>query len=125
MSTPKASRGGSSSSHDLGRKPGCPAMTPASTGSALLRNSRAFRSASAARCFGRAATLTLSVRGASRVHLRAVARVETDRLHHPECRALGEDVGAGEQPLVLLDHWCCSEARGLVEVAFRGGPLVL
>src|SRR5689334_14448116 len=57
MRVPNASSGGSSSIHARGRKPGCESMTRASTGSALRRNSRAFRSASGAGCRGRAATL--------------------------------------------------------------------
>src|SRR5690242_20277407 len=57
MRVPNASSGGSSSIHARGRKPGCASMTRASTGSALRRNSRAFRSASGERCRGRAATL--------------------------------------------------------------------
>src|SRR5207237_8773891 len=38
----------------------------------------------------------------SGMHLRAVAEVEADRLHHPERRALGEPVGGREHAGVLL-----------------------
>src|ERR1700676_144678 len=103
-------------------------MTLARVGSALRRNSRAFWSASAAGCRGRAPTLMpgrVSASWPSGVHPRAVAEVEPDRLHHPECGALGENVGAGEHARVLLDHRFRGEARGFVEVAPGRGPLVL
>src|SRR6266576_1115009 len=56
-SVPKASSGGSSSIQARGRKPGRASIRRASTGSAFRRNSRALRSASAARLRGRLSTL--------------------------------------------------------------------
>src|SRR2546430_13135490 len=43
---------------------------------------------------------TTLFRSPSGMHLGAVAEVEPDRLHHPEGRALGEDVGRCEHDLL-------------------------
>ena len=61
-SVPKESSGGSSSSQARGRKSGRASISRLSTGSALRRNSRALRSASAARLRVGASTLMLQQR---------------------------------------------------------------
>jgi pimeloyl-ACP methyl ester carboxylesterase len=56
------------------------------------------------------------------VHPRAVAEVEPDRLHHPEGRALGEDVGGREHAGVLLDHGSGCSSDHLVQAALERCP---
>src|SRR6266540_1496525 len=61
----------------------------------------------------------------SGVHVRPVAEVEADRLHHRERRALREHVRGREHTGVLLDHWRSGCGGDVVEVALHRCPRVL
>ena len=61
----------------------------------------------------------------SGVNLRAVAEVETDRLHDVERGALGEHICGRDHAGVLLDHGRGCRGGDLVQVALQRGPDVL
>src|SRR6266508_2031674 len=128
----------------VGTPPSAAAVTVTSAGSGCAdSNSRSSRRCSltslptgkadcrrTASRFSRCSVLTEDLPSVGRcrpsgVHLRAVAEVEPDRLHHPERRALGVDVCCRDNARVLLDHTGGCDSRDLVQVALHRCPHVL
>src|SRR6266508_3362757 len=116
----------------VGTPPSAAAVTVTSAGSGCAdSNSRSSRRCSltslptgkadcrrTASRFSRCSVLTEDLPSVGRcrpsgVHLRAVAEVEPDRLHHPERRALGVDVCCRDNARVLLDHRGGCDSRDL------------
>src|SRR6267142_87293 len=59
------------------------------------------------------------------MNLGAEAKVETDRLHHPEGRAGGKDIGGGEYSRVLLDHWRSGGIGAFIQIPLHRRPHVV
>src|SRR5947208_2103107 len=69
-----------------------------------------------------ASSLNGYLRARSWMHVRRVAEVETDRFHHPERRARGEDIGCRQDVPVLLDHRRGGGVGEGVEIALHTCP---
>src|SRR6266516_1016750 len=72
-----------------------------------------------------ASSLNGYLRARSWMHVRRVAEVETDRFHHPERRARGEDIACRQDVLVLLDQRRGGGVGEGVEIALHTCPGVL